>query len=149
MVEKPGTVNNIKYRVGDDIEIKTISGEKIYGEINQLIDTAIVINFILVKYKEIAAIYNRRVINSMFSAAGLLGGSGYICIDAFNNLINNETTIFRKSTLKTGAIMFSIGAVLKLFTKRKRSINNEDWRIKVLDFSIINDPGVYGKPAER
>jgi hypothetical protein len=149
MVEKPGTINNLKYRCGERMDLKTKSGERISGIINQIRDTAIVVNYLMVKNDNIAIIYTRRVINSMFSAAGIFGGIGYVGIDGLNNLINNESPIIRKSVVKTGGIMLGAGLLLKLFSMRKRHINNEDWRIKVLDFTIINDPGIYANPGER
>ncbi len=148
MIEEPGTVNNLKFRIGDRIELKTKNGERIDGIINQLRDTAIIVNYNLVMNQDIAVIYSRKVIISMFSAAGIYGGIGYVSIDGFNNLINNESPIFRKSTLKTGGIMFSAGLLLRFFSKRKRPINNLDWRIKVMDFSIIQDPGIYANPGK-
>jgi len=149
MVEKPGTVNNLKYRSGDRIDLKTISGERISGIINQIRDTAIVLNYYLIKNDDIAVIYTRRVIFSMFSAAGIYGGIGYVGVDGFNNLINNESEIFRKSTLKTAGFMLGTGVFLNLFTHRRRPINHKDWRIKILDFSILKDPGIYALPDNR
>jgi hypothetical protein len=147
MVEKPGTVNNLKYNIGDRIELKTNKGERISGMINQLSDSSIVVNYNYVKIEDILIVYTRRYVFSILSAAGTTGGLAYVSIDAFNNLINNQDEIFRKSTLKTGSIMFGTGLLLKLISKRKRHINNEDWRIKVLDFSILKDPGIYTNPV--
>jgi len=148
MVEKPGTVNNLKFFTGDRLDLKTKTGDRISGIINQVSDSSIIVNQFLVMNNDIAVIYTRRVIISMFSSAGTLGGVGYICIDGFNNLINNKTEIFPKTTLKTGGILFGAGVLLKFLSKRKRQINNKDWRIKVLDFSIIKDPGIYTMPEK-
>lgn len=148
LIEKPGTVNNIKYRVGERIELRTINGQKVKGIINQIRDTAIVVNYYLVMNNEIKSIYTRRHIISAFSHVGIKGGLGYVSIDGFNNLINNESPVFRKSALEIGGIMFGAGVLLKSISKRKRNINNENWRIKVLDFSVFKDPGIFNQPKE-
>jgi len=38
--------------------------------------------------------------------------------------------------------------LLRSIAKRKRNIDNENWRIKVLNFSILTDPGVLNQPIE-
>ncbi len=149
VIEKPGTVNNLKYAVGNKIELKTKTGERISGIIRQIRDTAIVVNYYLIMNDDIAIVYTRRAIFSIFSAVGTAGGLTYVSVDGFNNLINNERPIFRTSTLKTGGIMFGTGGLLYLISKRKRHINNKDWRIKILDFSILKDPGIYANPVKE
>ncbi len=149
MVEKPGTVNNLKYSTGDRMDLKTKTGERVSGIINQVRDTAIVVNYYLVMNDDIAIVYTRRAIFSAFSSVGTTGGLAYVGIDGFNNLINDERPVFRATALKTGGIMFGAGMLLKFISKRKRHINNQDWRIKVLDFSILKDPGIYAKPGKR
>ncbi|MFZ4401591.1 MAG: hypothetical protein ACOYO1_16290 [Bacteroidales bacterium] len=149
MIEKPGTVNNLKYRIGDRIDLKTINAERISGLISQIRDTAIIVNYEMIMNKDISVVYIRKVLFSMFSSAGLLSGTGYVSIDGINNLLNDERPVIRNSVLKTAGFMFAAGAVLRLFSKRRLHINNEDWRIKVLDFTIIKDPGVYAKPERK
>ena len=147
MVEKPRTITNLKYRAGDRIDLKTKTGDRFSGFINQIRDTAIVVNYNLIMNENISIIFTRRVIFSMLSVAGTKGGLAYVGIDGINNLINNERPVCKTSTLKTGSIMFGIGLLLKLVSKRKIHISNENWRIKVLDFSIIKDPGIYSNPS--
>ncbi len=148
VVEKPGKVNNIKYRVGERIELKTINGERIKGIINQIRDTAVVVNYYMVKNSDIKNIYTLRRLVSAFSFVGIEGGLGYVVIDGFNGLINNESPIIANSTLKTGGIMFGAGILLRSIAKRKRHIDNENWRIRVLNFSILTDPGIHNQPIE-
>ncbi len=149
LLEKPGTINNIKFRAGNRIEIKTKNGERISGVINQIRDTAIIVNYNLVMISEIKNIYTRRTMISAFSHLGIKGGLGYVAIDGFNNLINNEDPVFRNSTLKTGGIMFAAGILLKSISNRKRHIDNEKWRLKVLNFNLLKDPGIYNSTPQQ
>jgi hypothetical protein len=149
LLEKPGTVNNTKFRVGNRIDVKTINNERINGLINQIRDTAIIVNYNLIKLSEIKIIYTRRTMISVFSHLGIKGGLGYVGIDGFNNLINNEKPVFRNSTLKTSGIMFVTGVLLKSISNRKRHINNEKWRLKVLNFNLLKDPGIYNKTLQE
>ncbi|NVN95652.1 MAG: hypothetical protein HXX18_10265 [Bacteroidetes bacterium] len=89
MVEKPGTITNLKYRAGDRIDLKTKTGDRFSGFINQIRDTAIVVNNNLIFNNDISIIFTRRVIFSMLSVAGTKGGLAYVGIDGINNLINN------------------------------------------------------------
>lgn len=142
LLEKPGTVKNIKFRVGERIDVKTKNGDRINGIINKISDTAIIVNYFLIKIDEIKSIYSRRIILSALSHTGIKGSLGYTGIEAFNNLINNENPIFRNSTLKTGGIIFAGSIILKTITLRKRHIDNYKWRLKVLNFNILKDPGI-------
>ncbi|MCX6232901.1 MAG: hypothetical protein NTZ33_15335 [Bacteroidetes bacterium] len=146
LVEKPGTVNNLKFRIGDRIDLKTTKGERYNGIINQIRDTALIINYELVLNKDISAIYTTRALISMFSAAGISGGVFYIFLGGLTNIVDGRTPIINNSSLKTGGIIFATGGLLSVFSKRKRHIDNHKWRIKVLDFTIIKDPGIYANP---
>lgn len=145
LFEKPGTINNIKFRAGDRIELKTTDNEIYEGLINQIRDTAIVINYKTILCRDIKCLYLKRKMLYILSHAGIKAGIGYIGIDALNNLINGETTILRNSTLKTGSIMFGAGLLMRLLSGKKIKIDNKAWRIKVLDFAILKDPGIYNK----
>lgn len=45
LLEKPGTVKNIKYRAGDQIYIKTKDELKFSGTINIITDSSIIVNY--------------------------------------------------------------------------------------------------------
>jgi hypothetical protein len=143
VVEKPGTINNIKYTIGSPIDIKTTDGIRLDGRIILITDTTVVINYCMIKIKDIKNIYASRRLIKDFSALGITGGIAYVSIDAFNGLINNDTPILRKNALKISGVMLGTGLLLSLFDTKKLVIDNKDWRIKILDFGIINDPGVY------
>lgn len=149
LLEKPGTVNNAKFRAGNRIDVKTINNERISGVINHIRDTAIIVNYNLIKLSEIKNIYTRRTMISVFSHIGIKGGLGYVAIDGFNSLINNEDPVFRNSTLKTGGIMFAAGVLLKSISNRKRHIDNKKWRLKVLNFNLLKDPGIYNSTPQE
>ncbi len=145
VVEKPGTINNIKYTVGSTIKIKTIEGLRIDGHIILITDTTVVINYFTIKIRDIKNVYANRRLLQDFSALGITGGIAYTSIDALNGFINNDTPILRKNALKISGVMLGAGIIFKLFDTKKLKINNKDWRIKILDFGIINDPGIYNK----
>ena len=45
LLEKPGTVKNIKYRAGDQIYVKTKDNLKFLGTINIITDSSFIINY--------------------------------------------------------------------------------------------------------
>ncbi len=143
IVEEPGTINNRKFAAGSYISIKTNEGLKLKGHINNITDSTIVVDYITINIRDIKYVITSRRLIQDFSALGTTGGLAYVSIDAFNGLINNDNPIFRKNTLKIGGIMYGCGLFLKLFEHKRLCIDNKKWRIKVLDFSILKDPGVY------
>ena len=143
VVEQPGTIINKKYTAGNFISIKTINNLRLSGHINHITDSTIVINYITIKTSEIKYVYTSRWLVSTVSRLGIEGGVAYIMVDTFNGLLNNDKPILRNNAIKIGSIMFGSGLVLKLFSHKRLHINNKAWRIKVLDFSILKDPGVY------
>lgn len=134
LLEKPGTINNVKYKIGDGIDLSTDQKQKISGIISNIGDSIITVNYSKVKISEIRYINKRNVFPSILSGIGIQGGLAYVGIDLINNVINNETPYIRKSTLKTGAYSFGIGIIANLFIKNKRKIDGKKWRLTVLDF---------------
>lgn len=134
LLEKPGTVNNIKYRIGDRIDISTKEKINYSGIITYIGDSTINVNYSKIKISEIQYINIRRLLPSIINGIGVQGGLAYIGIDCINNSINNETPILRKTTLKTGLFFLGTGLLADIFSKSKRKIDGKKWRISILDF---------------
>jgi hypothetical protein len=134
LLEKPGTVNNIKYRIGDRIDIYTKEKINYSGIITYIGDSTINVNYSKIKISEIQYINIRRLLPSIINGIGVQGGLAYIGIDCINNSINNETPILRKTTLKTGLFFLGTGLLADIFSKSKRKIDGKKWRISILDF---------------
>lgn len=72
-----------------------------------------------IRLRDIKVIYFERiwvrVIRHWTSAAGL----GFIGLDAFNNLINNDRPVFKERALMIGGIIFLAGQSFRLIPDRK------------------------------
>ncbi len=134
LLEKPGTINNIKFRIGDRIEFSTIENLKNLGIISHIGDSTITVNYLKVKINEIKYIYKRLLFPSIMNGVGIQGGIAYVGIDIINNLINDESPYIKKSTLKTTGYTIGIGIIAKFFSKNKRKIDGKNWRLTILDF---------------
>jgi len=134
LLEKPGTINNIKFRIGDRIEFSTIDNLKNWGIISHIGDSTITLNYLKVKINEIKYIYKRLLFPSIMNGVGIQGGLAYVGIDIINNLINDESPYIKKSTLKTSGYTIGIGIIAKFFSKNKRKIDGKNWKLTILDF---------------
>jgi len=69
-------------------------------------------------------------------ASGLrIAGIGYIGLDAFNNVLNSESPVFKERVLVTGAILLVVGEVIHIANKRRVRIGRNK-RLQILDFSL-------------
>ncbi len=141
LVEKSGKFKNFKYFVGDDISLRLKAGnEKHRGTIHEITDSSILINFdneILLS--EIGMILKPRWGWSLLSNVTRIAGLGYMALDIVNNTINNSAPIVDESTLLIGAGMVAFSyAILPLHNRQLKK--GKKWRIKVLNFSLDDEP---------
>lgn len=140
LVERPGSFKNFKYFEGSDIIIRTLSdGAKVEGNIHMITDTSIVIDY----DKEIMLLDIKKIIRPLFwtnllTHASRIAGVGYFALDVVNNSINNEVMI-DEQTLKISAGLLAFSYALVPLHHRRLKIG-KPWRIKVLNFSMDNEP---------
>lgn len=135
IVEKPGTIDNIKFFEGSYIHLKwerkTIKTKE-KGIITGIFDSTLIID----GYKElvisdITAVYLERRIVKLAGNVAVISGIGFFVLDSFNRLINNEAPVIQNRTLKTSSIVAGAGLITFPLHKRRFGIGKK-WRIKVL-----------------
>jgi len=137
LLEKTKRISkNYKYKQDAHFFIKTNNNEKINGALNKMTDSTLVINYNTVNLSDINTVYKRRVLVSMLCETGLKGGSAFIVIDSFNNLITGEA-VFRKEALKVGGIMLAGSLILYPFIYKKCNLANNKWRIRILTKDLL------------
>lgn len=137
ILERPGTIKNRKFEATDWIKIRTIkSNTTIAGKITLIQDSSIVINKkneILLT--DIAVIYKKRwgfpFLQELFVKAGI----PYLVISLINGAIYNDEPIITTDTLIISSSIIAAGIVITPFTSRKFKIDNEKWRVRILDFT--------------
>ena len=137
IVERPGTVRNLKFRVNDVIKLKAgPKGEIINGRIYKISDSTLKIGYYYnVQLKDIQIIYKTRFGFSLLQKVLFFAGVPYLLINTMNGVINNESPVVPQQTLIISGSMIGTAILLTPLTTRKIKIDNEHWRVKILDFT--------------
>lgn len=132
VVERPGTVKNIIYYAGENISLLTVTGEKISGPINIIKDSTIIVDFVHeLELSEIQAVYKPRYLIDIFGSTFIAGSLLYVTLDAVNGGLNNKNLVKNSGFMVSMGFLTS-GIVMKIFSKKKMSIDDKKWRIKIL-----------------
>jgi hypothetical protein len=145
IIENFKSQRNFKYQVSDNIAIITKAGDfKIAGTLTQITDSSIFIdNYTEIKIHNIQSVVRtRKFIRKMSGLYFIGGGIAYLSIVGLNNAINHDTPIIDEQTAIISASMIATGFALKPLIHRIYKVE-KGWRIKILDFNRINEPGKY------
>jgi len=138
VIEKPGTVKNIKFEVNDRIKFRLENNMKINGRIQKLTDSSVFINREEFLFLKIKYFYKDRFGWKVFSNTTFQAGVAYLGIDALNNLANNERPVVSAKTLKPSMILIIIGTLASPLVEKRLEVRKK-WRVRVLDFDRLNN----------
>ena len=132
VLEKPGTVKNYIFYAGNNISLKTKDGLKINGPINIIRDSNMVVDFKHeLRLDDIAIVYKSRHLMGLFGTAFMAGSLLYIGLDIVNGA-NYSQKLSENQSLLTAFGVFGVGTGLLLFSKKKMTIDDKKWRLKIL-----------------
>ena len=136
LLEKPGTIKNKKYYVGDQIKIRTIEKDTIIeGVINKIFDSVLIIDYNNeVRVSDIKMIYTKRWGFNLLKGIFQLSGFAYLGISSINGLINNDKPILPKETLIISGGLIIAGFAMVPLANKRHIIDQEKWRVKTLIF---------------
>ena len=139
LFEKVGTSSRYAYHLGDDIKIRTIKDKLILKSyLWHLTDTTLTIGpRTTISVTDIDAVYRDHHFPKLMSRFFFIGGAGYLLIDSFNNLINNEQ-VFESQTLIISASLIGVSLVLIPAHQTKYKVGVR-WKVKILDEDIRFD----------
>lgn len=141
LIEKPGTVKNVKFHEGDDIHVSVKHyppGTDIKGSLTQIGDSSIVIDdMYLIPIKDITAVYIERFWIKLAIPVLFIAGIGYGVLEIFNNAINKDSPLLSKETAIISSSLVAGGLVLIPLIERKYTIG-EKWRVQSLVFDYEN-----------
>jgi hypothetical protein len=129
-LEKRGAIKRIRYYAGDEIQFRLKGEAVLYSPIiEQVLDSAIIVNNTLIKFSEIGAvkIYRKRPFLNLMSRFALIGGVGYLAIDLVNNGFR-----FYDRTLITSAGFVVPGLGISLLLKPRLLKLNQHRYLKTL-----------------
>ena len=137
VLERPGTIKNYKFYSGDKIKLRTISNDTIIsGIITNIHDKSIIINDANeIVSGDMDAIYRKRWGYSFLQYLSLFAGIAYVGINTLNGVINSDKPIVPTETLIISGSMIAFGIALTPLTTRKHKIDNQKWRVLILDFT--------------
>lgn len=139
IIEKPGTVKNYKYYLGSRIKLDYTYDnkfDKVAGTISKITDSTLIINKThLIYISNITTIYRSRYGFSLLTQAGIKGGAAFFIVDGLNRALTGTRPIFKKETAIISGSLISGGLLFLPFVNKPLRINNEDWRIKIIDTS--------------
>lgn len=136
LLKKKGSPKNYKYTLGSDISVRSkVRESKITGQIHQISDSTLTIDFTrLVYLEDIDNVYRERYWFRLSSTLLFVAGAGYFILDVFNRSINNMSPIVTENTMITTASIIGVGVVFKLFDTRRCRIGKK-WELQLLDLS--------------
>ena len=136
LLEKPGTINNKKYYVGDIIKIKPLSKDTIIsGVINKINDSSIIVNYNNEIYlSDINIVYRSRWGFTILKNIFLISGFTYLGLSTLNGLTNNDVPIVPEETLIISGSLIVAGFALAPLATKRHKIDNKKWRVKILRF---------------
>jgi hypothetical protein len=139
LIEKVGTSSRYAYHLGDDIKVRTVKDKLILKSyLWHLTDTTLTIGpRTTIPVTDIDAFYRDHHFPKLMSRFFFIAGAGYLLIDSFNNLINNEQ-VFESQTLIISASLIGISLALIPAHQTKHKIGVR-WKVKILDEDIRFD----------
>lgn len=122
---------------------------KLKGQHKYHIDKMVDINDSMIVFKNDSTIFisqiksiklrNSSVLAKLFGSLFLIGGSGLIIIDTFNNVINSQAKIVDERALIVGASLIAAGLIIKqLAIKRVRISKNKSLRVLNINYQNLN-----------
>lgn len=135
ILEKPGTVKNIKFKTGDELIIcKKGEKKKISGEINKINDSVLLINYVNEVYiRDIEFVYKPRGLSGFMSEIGYKAGIAYLLLDITNRLIQAESPVFVNSTMIISGSLIATALLFRSYRLRPYKLG-DNWRLRVIDF---------------
>ena len=135
--DKMGKVKRIRYFEGEYISLKTISKQKISGNISQIGDSSFLVEGRVVPLDSVAKVFNTQkgmgfqLIANIFMFPAI----GYIPLITVNGLINNDKPIFRQNQLYYGGGFMGVALISNYLANRPFRISDKR-PLKVIDISI-------------
>ncbi len=136
LLKKKGSPKNYKYHLRNEISIRSKTGDrKISGQIHQITDSTILVDYIHEVYiEDIGQVYRDRYFFKTFSYLLFIAGAGYFILDGFNRTINHEYPIITQNTLVVTGSLVGVGLAFRFLDTKKYRIGKK-WELLLLDMS--------------
>ena len=136
LFEKAGTKTRYGYHLGDNIKVRTIKQDLLLKSyLWGITDSTVTIGpRTTIQINDIGAFYRQNYFPKLATKLLFIAGAGYLVIDSFNNLINNQQVFLPQTLIISGALIGVSLALIPLHqSKHKIGIS---WKVKVLEGEI-------------
>jgi hypothetical protein len=132
VLQKLGSPSRYIYDAGDHINLKTAEKKlRLKGTVLWIGDTSFSVGkHYTVDIEDIARVNRVMHFPKLMSNLFLIAGGGYIVLDAFNNLINNQQ-VFDQQTLIIGGSLIAAGLILIPVYHRHIHVGLK-WKMKII-----------------
>jgi hypothetical protein len=136
VVEKIGTSTRYAFHLGDDVKIRTKKQDVIVKSyLGFLTDSSLTIGpRTIIPVSDVSAVYKHFHFQSYMTRAFFYAGAGYLVLDSFNNLINNEQVFVPQTMIISGSLMAVGFAIIPLGHKKCRI--GIRWKLKIMDINL-------------
>jgi hypothetical protein len=117
---------------------------KLKGEHTYRIDKMVAINDSMIVFKNDSTIFisqiksiklrNASILAKLFGSFFLIGGTGFILLDTFNNITNGQAKIIDERAVVASASLIAASLIIKQFTIKRIRINKHH-SLRVLDIN--------------
>lgn len=134
--DKPGKVKRIRYYHGDLIKLKLNSGERVFGTIDQIMDSSFVVQGMVIGLTDVSRVFNTQRLAgfSFFSKLLFRAGLAYFPIVTVNRAINDDDPTFSQQAAIISGSMLATGIIFRLIANKSYKIS-EDRPLKILDLT--------------
>jgi hypothetical protein len=136
VVEKIGTSTRYAFHLGDDMKIRTKKPDGIVKSyLGFLTDSSLTMGpRTIIPVSDVSAVYKHFHFQTFMTRAFFYAGAGYILLDSFNNLINNERVFIPQTMIISGSLMAVSFAIIPLGHKKCRI--GIRWKLKIMDINL-------------
>ena len=135
--DKRGKVKRVKYYEGEFIRLKTHDKQLIRGVITRINDSSFFVESKQVQLNAVSKVFNTQKLYgiNLMGNVFFIAGSGYVTLDSFNRLINNDNPVFNEQSAKVSGYLLGAGLVCYLIANRGYKISKKR-PLKIIDLTI-------------
>lgn len=139
VVDRLHSPKRFRYVPNKLIHLKDLEGNRFFGPISRVLDSAVVVNNDTVPINEIQTVYleDKAKATDLFSDVLITTGIGYFAISTFNRTVNDDAPIVHPSSYYFGVPALGFGYLIKLLINPKVKIKKSS-QLRIINIDIVD-----------